>query len=578
MNMNMNMYERLSSKCTGGRRSMKFVLWGCSVSLLMVSLAIISCSAIKVVGAKPKPASSHISSVSRLAVASACKDTLYKEACQSLLLSTSDALPRTPGELFDLSVQFSIARAQSARALVYNLSVSHQKSAGTTHLTRGLDDCVELLDDSLDRLTSVLEQYRKKNPSPDDIQTWLSAALTNQGTCLEGLKDYKLPLFLDLQDSKAHNVYHFISNSLALFKPLKSQRPKNPNSVGGRRRLLSPHDFPTWVSPGERKLLEASIKDITPHAVVAKDGTGTHTTIAKALSLASLAAGGRTAIYVKAGTYNENLDIPTSHNNVMLYGDGKGKTVIVGNRNAKSGLTTYQTATVAAMGDGFIARDITIVNSAGPAGEQAVALRVGSDKSVVYRCSIIAYQDTLYTLKNRQFYRETDVYGTVDFIFGNSAVVFQSCNLYARKPRNGENNYITAQGRTDPNQNTGISIHNCKIGAASDLAPSKSQISTFLGRPWKEYSRTVIMQSFLDDSIHPSGWSPWSGSFALKTLYYGEYMNSGPGASTSARVNWPTYHPSLTPTEATRFTVASFIAGNLWLPSTGVAFDSGLHA
>jgi pectin methylesterase-like acyl-CoA thioesterase len=65
----------------------------------------------------------------------------------------------------------------------------------------------------------------------------------------------------------------------------------------------------------------------------------------------------------------------------------------------------------AAMGDGFIARDITFVNSAGPAKHQAVALRVGSDKSVIFRCSIVGYQDTLYTHSKRQFYRETDIYG-----------------------------------------------------------------------------------------------------------------------------------------------------------------------
>lgn len=216
-------------------------------------------------------------------------------------------------------------------------------------------------------------------------------------------------------------------------------------------------------------------------------------------------------------------------------------------------------------GGGFIARDISIVNSAGPSGEQAVALRVSSDKAVIYRCALDGYQDTLYTLSDRQFYRETDIYGTVDFIFGNSAAVFQNCNLIAKK--SGHPNYVTAQGRSDPNQNTGISIQNCKISGGSN---------TYLGRPWKKCSRTVVMQSNLDGSIDRAGWSQWSGSSGLSTLYYGEYMNTGPGASTSGRVGWSGYHPSLSTEEASKFTVANFISGNQWLPSTGVPFDAGL--
>ncbi|KAI4334801.1 hypothetical protein L6164_013510 [Bauhinia variegata] len=324
----------------------------------------------------------------------------------------------------------------------------------------------------------------------------------------------------------------------------------------------------------------ASIEDIGSHAVVAKDGSGTHMTIGEALNelKASLGGGGgrRTVIHVKAGTYNENIKIPTKQKNVMLVGDGKGKTVIVGSRNSKDGWTAFQSATVAAMGDGFIARGITFINSAGPTKNQAVALRVGSDKSVIFRCSILGYQDTLYTHSKRQFYRDTDIYGTIDFIFGNSAVVLQNCNIFPRKPLSNQQNYITAQGRINPNQNTGISIHNCKITAASDLAAVKRTVTTYLGRPWKQYSRTVIMQSFIDDMVHPAGWSPWSGSFGLGTLYYGEYMNSGPGASTRRRVKWSSYHPSLASIEAQKFTVGGFIDGNLWLPFTGVSFDSGL--
>lgn len=219
---------------------------------------------------------------------------------------------------------------------------------------------------------------------------------------------------------------------------------------------------------------------------------------------------------------------------------------------------------------------MTFENRAGPAKHQAVALRIGADHAVVYHCNVIGYQDTLYVHSQRQFYREVDVYGTVDFIFGNAAVVFQKCNLFARKPMSSQKNTITAQNRKDPNQNTGISIHNCQILPASDLVPVKSSYPTYLGRPWKLYSRTVYLLSYMGDHINPAGWLEWDGNFALDTLYYGEYMNSGPGAAVGKRVRWPGYRVITSPVEASKFTVGQFIFGSSWLPSTGVAFVAGL--
>ncbi|KAF9606395.1 hypothetical protein IFM89_025084 [Coptis chinensis] len=96
----------------------------------------------------------------------------------------------------------------------------------------------------------------------------------------------------------------------------------------------------------------------------------------------------------------------------MLVGDGKGITIITGSKSAGGGSTTRRSASFGAGGDGFIARDISFVNTASPSKGQVVALVVTADKSVFYRCSIIGYQDTLYTLSNQQFYRETDIYGT----------------------------------------------------------------------------------------------------------------------------------------------------------------------
>lgn len=90
------------------------------------------------------------------------------------------------------------------------------------------------------------------------------------------------------------------------------------------------------------------------------------------------------------------------------------------------------------------------------------------------------------------------------------------------------------------------------------------------------YSRTVYMMSYIGGHVHPRGWLEWNATFALDTLYYGEYMNYGPGAAVGQRVNWPGYRVIKSASEASKFTVAKFIYGSSWLPSTGVAFLAGL--
>lgn len=197
---------------------------------------------------------------------------------------------------------------------------------------------------------------------------------------------------------------------------------------------------------------------------------------------------------------------------------------------------------------------------------------VASDHSVFYRCSISGYQDTLYALSLRQFYRECDISGTVDFIFGNAAAVFQACNLLLRRPRSY--NVILANGRTDPGQNTGFSVHKCRITAGTDLSPVKN---SYLGRPWKPYSRAVVMESEIDGAISARGWIEWPGtsSSSLRELYFGEYANVGARGGLGGRVGWPGFH-AMGKEEAEKFTVAKFINGNSWLPSTGINFVPGL--
>lgn len=428
-----------------------------------------------------------------------------------------------------------------------------------------LADCLQLLDLSNDSLVDsirALGQQTLKHHS--DAHTWLSAALTNYVTCLDGLNGSSRPIL----EPKLNDLISRARIYLAMVVAISPSREYALEFLHG--------NFPSWITSRDRKLLRSMPNEINADVVVAKDGSGNYKTVNEAVAAAPDKSKSRYVIYVKKGIYKEKVDIGKSKQNIMLTGDGMDATIITGSLNVIDGATTFSSATVAAVGFGFMAQDIGFQNTAGPEKHQAVALRVGADQSVINRCRIDAYQDTLYTHNQRQFYRDCYITGTVDFIFGNAAVVFQNSNIVARKPMDNQKNMLTAQGRTDLNQNTGTSIQNCDVYASTDLYPVRGTIKTYLGRPWKEFSTTVFMQSKIGDHIDPAGWAEWNGDFALKTLYYGEYMNRGPGAGTSGRVKWPGYHVITNAAQASKFTVAQLIQGGAWLKSTGVTYTEGL--
>ncbi|GFQ04115.1 pectinesterase [Phtheirospermum japonicum] len=446
---------------------------------------------------------------------------------------------------------------------------------------RALDDCLELFADTAAELSQIVADLSaSKSPETsyyDDLQTLLSGAMTNQYTCLDGFA-YSKNNTRRFIEGRLKRISRHVSNTLAMVKKLKRKSEAEGDQVPAYGAGEMRNGFPAWLKKSDRRLLQAPANQTRVDLVVSQDGSGNFTTINAAVSAAPNNSDARFVIYIKTGAYYEYIELERRKRNIMFLGDGIGKTLIKGNRSVVDGWTTFRSSTVAVVGNGFIAKGITFENYAGPSKHQAVALRSGADFSAFYQCSFVAYQDTLYVHSLRQFYRECDVYGTIDFIFGNAAVVFQNSNLYARRPNDNQRNIFTAQGREDPNQNTGISILNCKVAAAADLIPVLSRFRTYLGRPWKQYSRTVFMFSKLEEVVDPKGWLEWDGDFALATLYYGEYRNRGPGSNTSARVTWPGYRVINSSAEASQFAVADFIQGNEWLPATGIPFYPNLTA
>ncbi|KAI4329024.1 hypothetical protein L6164_021331 [Bauhinia variegata] len=404
-----------------------------------------------------------------------CDVTLYPASCYSSISSLPDSNTTDPEMLFNLSL----------RVALYELSKLSQypsklrANAMEPRLQKAIGVCGTVLDDALDRLNESLSSLEigggEKHLSSAkiaDLRTWLSATITDQETCLDALEE----LNSTAGNATLHNVRtamanstQFASNSLAI--ATKILVLIGIFDIPIHRRLLgfggSEPGFPDWVGSAERRLLQENTT--TPHLVVAKDGSGQFKTIKEAMATVPKKSPTRHVIYVKEGEYVENIDLDKNTWNVMIYGDGKDKTIVSGSLNYNDGTPTFETATFAVKGKGFIAKDIAFKNTAGADKHQAVAFRSGSDMSVFYRCLFDGFQDTLYAHSNRQFYRDCDITGTVDFIFGNAAVVFQNCNIMPRQPLPNQFNTITAQGKKDPNQNSAMSIQKCKISALDKL-------------------------------------------------------------------------------------------------------------
>ncbi|CAJ1977979.1 unnamed protein product [Sphenostylis stenocarpa] len=530
---------------------------------------------------------------------SACKATLYPKLCRSILSSIRSS-PSDPYNLGKFSIKQSLKQAKKLVKVFADFLKKHQSSSLNSAEIAALEDCSELNQLNVGYLESVSEELKSADSSNtelvENIETYLSAVATNHYTCYDGLVVIKSSVVNALA-VPLNNVTELYSVSLglvtqALKKNLKKHKTRKHGLPTKDYKVRQPlqklikllhtkYSCPTssnCSSRSERILKETEnkgilLKDIV---IVNLDGRDNFTSIGEAIAAAPdnlRPEDGYFLIYVKQGSYEEYVTVPFQKKNILLIGDGINKTCITGNHSVVDGWTTFNSSTFAVSGERFVAVDVTFRNTAGPQKHQAVAVRNNADLSTFYRCSFEGYQDTLYVHSLRQFYRECNIYGTVDFIFGNAAVVFQSCNIYARKPLPNQKNAITAQGRTDPNQNTGISIQNCRIEAASDLALESTE--NYLGRPWKVYSRTVYMQSYIGELIQSVGWLEWNGTDGLNTLFYGEFDNFGPGSDTSKRVQWSGYN-ILTATQAWNFTVCNFTLGNTWLPDTDIPYSEGL--
>jgi len=320
--------------------------------------------------------------------------------------------------------------------------------------------------------------------------------------------------------------------------------------------------------------------------IVAKDGSGEFITVNDAINSIPLGNSEEIIINIKNGIYKEKLYINMP--NITLIGEDKLDTIITYDDYAyklfPSGekMGTFNSFCTFIGGDNFCAENITFENSAGDGDiyGQAVAIYVDGDEAKFKNCRFLGCQDTIFTgplppkpksgdyfggpkdraprKPVRQYYEDCYIKGDVDFIFGSATAVFKGCEIFSNNKEHAVNGYITAAS-TIEGERFGYVFIDCRL--ISDAAPN----SVYLGRPWRDYAKTIYINCFMGQHIIDKGWHNWDRVVTESTASYGEYNSSGPGGNLHNRASWAKI---LTDEEAREYSIEGIL---------GLNFDYSFH-
>ncbi|KAF9617165.1 hypothetical protein IFM89_034316 [Coptis chinensis] len=162
-------------------------------------------------------------------IKSSCSVTRYPALCINSLASYASTIQQSPKQMAQAALAVSLQRARSAKTYVVQMSRSRGMKKREYLVVR---DCMDNMGDTVDRLSQSISELGHMGRSNEDfvwhmsnVQTWVSAALTDENTCVDGFADRALDGQVKMAiRGRITNVARVTSNALALVNRFAERR------------------------------------------------------------------------------------------------------------------------------------------------------------------------------------------------------------------------------------------------------------------------------------------------------------------------------------------------------------------
>jgi pectin methylesterase-like acyl-CoA thioesterase len=329
-----------------------------------------------------------------------------------------------------------------------------------------------------------------------------------------------------------------------------------------------------------------TLKAITT-VTVGGTGTGHYATVQEAVN-ALPSTGGQ--INVTPATYTEQVVIAKPNVRLIGMGAHASSTVITFDSFAQksngSGGTVGDigsaTVQVTSAATSFYFDNIQIQNTYTQEGHtetQALAMSIYADKSVGFNVRLIGRQDTFFagangctstscTKPTRVYLHDCYIEGNVDYIFGDAAVVLDTCTMQTDEhgSLSGETTITAQNKRCASCYLSGFVFYNSELTDS----PSTGFTNDYLGRPWGVYSTNIYINTNMQAPITPAGWIEFTPGTTdnLPTSFYAEYGSTGPGAIGFTDKTREKYVIYLTSAQVTQYEPDNYLKGSDdWVPT-----------